>query len=263
MTRRDGVLENYLNGGTALSRAYAQQSNELPPESVDAAILAAARRETGSRPRSGHAVRRWQVPASMAAGLVLAIGMVAFLNQRIGGLDPQATVELAQADKTETHTQIAQLDMAAAPQASIPETTDPDTIDPQAAGSELPESRPVTAREQTLARAAADADKKAVAVARQSLAAVSADPAAKSTQAVTAGLSFGERFKRLQVGFKPAQIAVLLGEPSRKEAGLWVYKRITAVPGRALEYRVAFNEHNELKEWSRREIQDSEATVKP
>ena len=258
MTRRDGVLEDYLNGGTALSRTYTQHSNELPPESVDNAILAAAHRVVGSRPRSGHAVRRWQVPASMAAGLVLAVGMVAFLNQRIGGLDTQATVDLAQTETTQTQTQIAQLDIAVAPQTSIPDTARPDTTGPASS-----ESKPITAREQTLARAAADADKKAVAVARQSLAAVSADPAAKSAQTIAAGLSFAERFKRLQAGLKPAQIAVLLGEPSRKEAGLWVYKRITAVPGRALEYRIAFNEHNELKAWSRQEIQDSEAVPKP
>jgi hypothetical protein len=248
MTRRDGVLEDYLNGGTALSRAYLQQSNELPPESVDNAIVAAARREVGSRP--GHAVRRWQVPASMAAGLVLAVGMVAFLNQRIGGLDAQNDVEMAQSNKVVTQTQVAQLNTPAAAQT-------------ESAMSEPTESKPVTAREQTLARAAADADKQAVAVARQSLAAVSADPAAKSAQTASAGMSFAEKFKRLQVGLKPAQIAVLLGEPSRKETGLWVYKRITTVPGRALEYRVAFNEQNELKEWSRKEIQDSEAAVKP
>ncbi|MBE9515588.1 MAG: hypothetical protein IME93_01280 [Proteobacteria bacterium] len=241
MTQRNGELENYLDGGSELSRAYAQQSDELPPESIDNAILAAARRETGSRP--GNTLRRWQLPASMAAGLVLAVGMVSFLNQRIDGLDAGTPVDLAQSESATLQTQIAQLELPASAKA----------VEPSA-------SEPATVREQTLAKAAAAADEQAVAVARKSLAAVSTEPAAKSA---TAGLSFNERFKRLRSGLKPSQVAVLLGEPSRKQDALWVYQRLTRTPGRTLEYRVSFSELKELKEWSRKEVLDNTTTNKP
>ncbi len=55
-----------------VSSAYRELPGDGPSPALDAAIQAAARRAAGSRPG---AVRRWQIPVSIAAVLALAIGI--------------------------------------------------------------------------------------------------------------------------------------------------------------------------------------------
>ncbi len=61
-----------------LSGLYRQTTNEQPPQHIDAAILAAARRETDSRPHPAFSPfsSNWRVPVSVAAVLVLTISIV-------------------------------------------------------------------------------------------------------------------------------------------------------------------------------------------
>src|SRR6187455_2407459 len=54
-----------------LSARYRQLAREEPPSTLDDAILAAARRSVSARPRSS----RWMGPVSIAAVLVLGIGV--------------------------------------------------------------------------------------------------------------------------------------------------------------------------------------------
>lgn len=66
-----------------LARAYRDLPREEPPARLDAAILAAARREVA--PRSF--VQRWRVPVSLAAVLVLAIGITLELQHQEPGIE--------------------------------------------------------------------------------------------------------------------------------------------------------------------------------
>lgn len=59
-----------------LSQRYRASASEEPPEQLDAAILAAAKRAVASQPRSAEAprlLRRWYVPASLAAVVMLSV----------------------------------------------------------------------------------------------------------------------------------------------------------------------------------------------
>lgn len=63
-----------------LERLYRVAASEAPPAHLDAAILAAARRDVGARPRSLSAVlRRWQVPVSIAAVVVVGVSLVTLM----------------------------------------------------------------------------------------------------------------------------------------------------------------------------------------
>ncbi|MCX7139942.1 MAG: hypothetical protein NT123_02345 [Proteobacteria bacterium] len=65
-----------------LSRAYREASTEGPPAAVDAAILAAARRQAAQSRRPARAPwLRWMAPASALATLVVAVAL-AFLVER-------------------------------------------------------------------------------------------------------------------------------------------------------------------------------------
>jgi hypothetical protein len=61
-----------------LSDFYRAAPAENPPERLDAAIQAAARRAVGARPRAagGSLLRAWRVPLSIAAVLVMSVSMV-------------------------------------------------------------------------------------------------------------------------------------------------------------------------------------------
>ena len=68
-----------------LDRLYRAAGREEPPTHLDAAILAAARREVGARPRPlSSTLRRWRVPVSIAAVLVLSVSLVTLVREEGG-----------------------------------------------------------------------------------------------------------------------------------------------------------------------------------
>lgn len=68
----DRELEQYLQGGSELSRRYREASGETPPPELDEAILAQARSELRRRPLG---VNRWLAPVALAASVVLGINL--------------------------------------------------------------------------------------------------------------------------------------------------------------------------------------------
>ena len=76
----DQILEKYLQGDSALSKAYGAEGKEQVPTHLDKAILSAASETVRSKPQSKVAyspfARSWYVPASMAAVLMLCVGLV-------------------------------------------------------------------------------------------------------------------------------------------------------------------------------------------
>lgn len=74
------------NGGAerdpGIERLYREAAGETPPAHLDAAILAAARREVGARPRAlVPALRRWHIPVSIAAVVVVTVSLVILVRE--------------------------------------------------------------------------------------------------------------------------------------------------------------------------------------
>jgi resuscitation-promoting factor RpfA len=67
-----------------LGRVYGAAPRDEPPARLDAAILAAARREVGARPRPVSALRAWRVPVSIAAVVVLSASLVTLVREEGG-----------------------------------------------------------------------------------------------------------------------------------------------------------------------------------
>lgn len=67
-----------------LARVYGAAPRDEPPAHLDAAILAAARREVGARPRPLAALRAWRVPLSLAAVVVLSVSLVTLMREEGG-----------------------------------------------------------------------------------------------------------------------------------------------------------------------------------
>jgi hypothetical protein len=69
----------------ALDQAYGAAARDEPPAHLDAAILAAAHREAGSRPRTPvSTLRHWRVPASLAAVVVVSVSLVTLMREEGG-----------------------------------------------------------------------------------------------------------------------------------------------------------------------------------
>ena len=67
-----------------LARVYGAAPRDEPPAHLDAAILAAARRDVGARPRPLAALRTWRVPVSIAAVVVLSVSLVTLVREEGG-----------------------------------------------------------------------------------------------------------------------------------------------------------------------------------
>ena len=68
-----------------LDRLYREAGGEMPSVRLDAAILAAAHREVGARPRPlSSTLRRWRVPISIAAVVVLSVSLVTLVQEEGG-----------------------------------------------------------------------------------------------------------------------------------------------------------------------------------
>ena len=88
---REPIIPDRLPGEQELSRLYQQTPDEHPPAALDAAILAEARRATRPRLRllkGGKSLsqlsRRWAIPMSLAAALLVTIGVVSYLRDEVG-----------------------------------------------------------------------------------------------------------------------------------------------------------------------------------
>lgn len=68
------------NTDAEVSRRYRQIAGDQPPADLDAAILAAARREVGAGPRKR--MHAWHLPLSLAAVVVLSVSLVTLMNER-------------------------------------------------------------------------------------------------------------------------------------------------------------------------------------
>lgn len=68
----DKELDDYLQGGSALSRAYAEADDIAPPAHLDAAILAQAHSAVHARPAVVNK-RRWAVPVGLVATLFVMV----------------------------------------------------------------------------------------------------------------------------------------------------------------------------------------------
>jgi hypothetical protein len=68
-----------------LDRLYRDTARDAPPPHLDAAILAAARREVGAGPRSlSTRLHTWRVPVSIAAVIVLTVSLVTLVGEEEG-----------------------------------------------------------------------------------------------------------------------------------------------------------------------------------
>jgi len=75
MNHDSDTPENDLPQDKQISRAYQALDKETTPSALDEHILAAARREVGSRPQKVSFSRHWAIPVSVAAVIVLSVSL--------------------------------------------------------------------------------------------------------------------------------------------------------------------------------------------
>jgi len=81
--RDDELLEEYLEGDSALSRLYREVADEQPDAGLDARIRARARADLAPNRRVAHSPfsRNWMIPTSLAAVFVLSVSVLVLMPQ--------------------------------------------------------------------------------------------------------------------------------------------------------------------------------------
>lgn len=81
---QDPVFEEYLKGETELSSRYRAAATQTPPATLDSAILTAAHREVKSKSKPFFS--SWRLPLSIAAVIILGVGLAIFARHDPGFL---------------------------------------------------------------------------------------------------------------------------------------------------------------------------------
>ena len=91
--KQEQELEAYLQGDSELSKIYHEGTKLEPGADLDEKILAASRREVKAKPRFAYSpfAGDWHVPASLAAVLVLSVGVVITMQQETNDYGGETT----------------------------------------------------------------------------------------------------------------------------------------------------------------------------
>ncbi len=78
------AFESYLQSESSLSRVYKATAKETPPVELDTRILERARQAVRRQARVGRSpfANNWMIPVSLAAVLVLTVGLVTFMFEK-------------------------------------------------------------------------------------------------------------------------------------------------------------------------------------
>src|SRR5258705_13570687 len=92
--------DNDVARDAKLTALYRETAQDMPPSALDAAILAAARREVGARPRPAGFLftRTWRGPLSIAAVVVLSVSLVMLMREEAPDLVAPPRADLPPAE---------------------------------------------------------------------------------------------------------------------------------------------------------------------
>ena len=218
----------------AVSALYRQQAKEEPPGRVDAAILREARRAVKRRPAvHGPFGSHWRVPVSLAAILLIVVGLVRFMPR----------------DIYDTARRVPEAVLQGAGEAQSPLAREKrEHPAEESARKRLPEAPPAPARQPQADLMEAPAGLQSAAEGKRPEYKAKAGTLMEEAVA-TAAETFGRRIRKIVKGMSGQEVLRLLGEPDRKKGDVWIY---TAPKGGARrggpgEYRIVFRERKVLR----------------
>lgn len=233
---QDSELEQYMQGKSDLSQAYAGLPPVDVPDHLDAAILAEAHRAVGARP-GAKPKRRWAVPLSLVASLfvVVMIGLQwPYLSPRAGmpvpgearpaavAAAPAPMAEARSANRVQASKQAEAGRAAQAFKADVAAAQDAPVVGAAAKAASVPESKPVSVmsaapaapaaaapRVQVLERAMGD---KEMALSKEKKSATRAEESVRDTYQQPAPAAAG------MLAPEPARVARPMAAPMKDEA---------------------------------------------
>lgn len=162
-----------------VSQAYQSLGKETTPTALDEHILAAARREVNSRPQQTSFSRRWAVPVSVAAVIVLSVSLFTMhqvptpMETAPATIDSPAAPPMeeqeARSDSVETkqETLMKQRSMAKPTKSDAPQAEHLNDKDSAVSGAIMLEAAPALEKEQAITSAPARISDNAVPIEQQ------------------------------------------------------------------------------------------------
>lgn len=126
-----------------LAALYRADANAQPPVHLDDAIRAAARREVAAGPRRA-GIRRWTLPVSLAAVIVLSVSLVTMMREQ-GADRPESLVQAPQTPAVTVQRELEESRASTAPAAEPRRKPAPPPVvaESAVAKTEAPEPAPV------------------------------------------------------------------------------------------------------------------------
>ncbi len=152
-----------------LEQLYARARLEEPPRELDQAIRAAARREAHARPHAlGARLRRWTLPVSVAAVVVLSVSIVTLMREEGAGrleegFSPAPEQPVGAAPAPASGAKQKAVESAEVPQPALPPGRAPATLSATERTSEERRDAPVAGQVRPTERITGDVRREAVA----------------------------------------------------------------------------------------------------
>ena len=249
----DGELQAYLRGDSALSKAYRALTREEPSTRLDRVILAKARRAS-PRPGAHHPfASHWMVPVSLAAVLLIGIGLVSLIPYESDVFAPKGLSPESDTAPPEGGVGRSADEVKSNAEAEVGSEGRLDVLREEAgAGGQAPARRAAPAKGNVETRQRPPVEDETAQKRRGIKTGIMEEPApaamdeAIGNEAYNAR-SLGDQIKLVRIGMSQAEVRQLLGEPVKQEKMTWIYREESVEDADApvTLYRIYF-EHSKV-----------------
>ena len=249
----DRELEAYLKGDSALSKTYRALAREEPSARLDRVILAKSRRALRRRGAHHPFASHWMVPVSLAAVLLIGIGLVSLIPYESDVFAPKGLSPESDTGPPEGGVGRSADEVKSNAAAEVESEGRLDVLREEAgAGGQAPARRAAPAEGNVETRQRQPLEDETAQKRRGMKTGVMEEPApAAMDESVDydgyLGQSLDDKMRLIRIGMSQAEVRRLLGEPVTPEKMVWIYKdaRMEKADAPVTLYRIYF-EHGKV-----------------
>ncbi len=249
----DRELEAYLKGDSALSKTYQALAREEPSPRLDRVILAKSRRALRRRGAHHPFASHWMVPVSLAAILLIGIGLVSLIPYESDvfapkGLSPESDTALPEGGAGRSADEVK-----SNAEAEVGSEGGLDVLREEVgAGGQAPARRAAPAERKVETRQRPPVENETAQKRRGIETGIMKEPApAAMDESVDydgyPDQSLDDKMRLIRIGMSQSEVRRLLGEPVKQEKMTWIYReeRVEDADAPVTLYRIYF-EHGKV-----------------
>jgi len=251
--QEDRELEAYLKGDSALSKTYQALAEEEPSARLDRVIMAKARRALPRRGAHHPFALHWMVPVSLAAVLLIGIGLVSLIPYESDVFAPKGLSPESDTVSPDERAGRSAFEMKPSTEVEVGSERRLDEVhDKVGAGKQAPVRRAAPAERKQETRRRPPVEDETAQKRRGIKTGIMEEPAPAAMDEAIGNKAYNARslddqIKLVRIGMSQAEVRQLLGEPVKQEKMAWIYKdvRMEDADAPGTLYRIYF-EHGKV-----------------